>query len=224
MKIKKTAKISFIYFPVIGIIFVGSLYTYFDQKLFYLVILVLLAEVLFIAYAAVLAMADPEKVAMKKQKKEAEAVQDTNVVTKQALDEQAAHFEKLLKTNRELVEKASQFFKEEDSLTGFLEYFNNLITEKTSADGCAILVYDEFDNILSVKSVKGTFPPPYKLPEDLPHKAIRVETNFRYSNFPLEGNPFGDFFSAGEPVNVKDSIKDHRIYQNGPEEFLRCGP
>ena len=223
-KIKKSAKISFIYFPVIGIIFVGALYTYFDQKLFYLVILILLAEILLIAYAAVLAMADPEKAAAKKQKKEAESNLDSNVVTKQALDEQAARFTKLINTNRELVEKASQFFKEEDSLTGFLEYFNKLITEKTNADGCAILVYDEFDNILSVKSVKGTFPPPYKLPEDLPHKAIRVETNFRYSNFALEGNTFGDIFSAGEPVNVKDPIKDHRIFQNGPEDFLRCGP
>ncbi len=222
-KIRKTAKISFIYFPVIGIIFVGSLYTYFDPKLFYIVVILILSLLLFIAYATVLAISDPDKVSAKKQKKE-EVNLDSDVVTKQYLEKQEAHYNKLLETNRELVEKASQYFKEEDSLAQYLEYFNNLITEKTNADGCAILVYDEFDNILSVKSVKGSFPPPYKLPEDLPHKAIRVETNFRYSNFSLEGNPFGDIFSAGLPVNIKDSIKDHRIFQNGPEEFLRCGP
>ncbi|MCR5495396.1 MAG: SpoIIE family protein phosphatase [Treponema sp.] len=208
---------------MIGIIFVGSLYTYFDPKLFYIVVILILSLLLFIAYATVLAISDPDKVSAKKQKKE-EVNLDSDVVTKQYLEKQEAHYNKLLETNRELVEKASQYFKEEDSLAQYLEYFNNLITEKTNADGCAILVYDEFDNILSVKSVKGSFPPPYKLPEDLPHKAIRVETNFRYSNFSLEGNPFGDIFSAGLPVNIKDSIKDHRIFQNGPEEFLRCGP
>ena len=223
-KIKKTAKISFIYFPVIGLFVVGTLYTYFDQRFFYLVLISLLIELLFVAYAFVLAVSDADKIAEKATRKEREAPLDAAAINKEALAQQAARFNNIIDTNRELTIKAAQFFKEEDALSAFLEYFNKSIVQKTNADGCAILVYDEFDNILAVKSVTGTFPPPYKLPDDLPHKALRVETNFRYSNFNLSGNVFGDIFSAGEPANIKDPIKDHRIFQNGPEDFLRCGP
>ncbi|MDE5898349.1 MAG: SpoIIE family protein phosphatase, partial [Treponemataceae bacterium] len=86
------------------------------------------------------------------------------------------------------------------------------------------LVLDEADNVLAVKSLEGSFPPPYKLPDDLPHKSIRVETNFKFSQFQLSGNSFGDIFSEGKPLNVKNPAKDRHIFQNGPEEFLKCGP
>ncbi|MBQ1627579.1 MAG: SpoIIE family protein phosphatase [Treponema sp.] len=223
-KIRKTAAISFVYFPVIGITVAGAIFTAFDPKVFYIAIILILCELLFIAYAFVLAVSDPEKIAEKKQKKEQQENYDPQIADTKALAAQAEKFKALLKTNQEMVEKASQYFKEEDSLASFLENFNKLIVEQTNADGCAILVFDEFDNILAVKSVSGTFPPPYKLPEDLPHKAIRVETNFRYSNFGLTGNIFGEIFSSGEAVNITNPIKDPRVYQNGPEDFLRCGP
>lgn len=69
-------------------------------------------------------------------------------------------------------------------MSAFLQYFDKLLLEKTGADGCAVLLYDEFDDVLAVKSLEGKFPPPYKLPEDLPHKPIRVETNFKFSSLP----------------------------------------
>ena len=54
-------------------------------------------------------------------------------------------------------------------------------------------------------------------------KPIRVETNLRFAQFPLDGNIFGEIFTSGEALLVEDSVKEPRIYQNGPEEFLRCG-
>ena len=44
---------------------------------------------------------------------------------------------------------------------------------------------DAFDDIIAVKSLIGSFPPPYELSADIPHKIIRVETNFRFASFPL---------------------------------------
>ncbi|MCR4900228.1 MAG: SpoIIE family protein phosphatase, partial [Treponema sp.] len=79
------------------------------------------------------------------------------------------------------------------------------------------------DNTLAVKSLMGSFPPPYKLPDDLPHKPLRVETNLRFAQFPLAGNIFGSIFTEAEPVLITDSVKDPRVYMNGPEDFLRCG-
>ena len=115
------------------------------------------------------------------------------------------------------------FFSRDKSMENFLDYCNKLVTEKVNADGCVILIGDDYDNTLAVKSLMGSFPPPYKLPDDLPHKPLRVETNLRFAQFPLTDNIFGGIFTDGEPVLIADSVKDPRVYQNGPEEFLKCG-
>ena len=198
-------------------------YTYFSHSIMILVLALILIELFLLAYCLVLALSDPKKREMQKNqsKKEHLAPEEADVIQ---LQEENSKYKKIVKANKELTIKASSFFNSEDTLGSFLEYFNKLVVEKTVSDGCAILVLDAFDNILTVKSVTGVFPPPYKLPEDLPHKPIRIETNFRYSQFTLEGNIFGDLFTKGEPVNIKDSVKDKRVFQNGPEDFLKCGP
>jgi len=225
-KIRNTAKVSFIYFPAIGILIAGLLYTYFDKKLFYISIITGVIELCFIAYAFVLAVSDPEKQAAKKAKKEKEIEEnlETNEVSKEALTALENKYKTIIDDNRDITIKAAGYFNEENSLVQFLEYFNKMIVQKTQADGSAILVLDEFDNILAVKAVTGTFPPPYKIPEEIPHKQLRIETNFKYSQYALEGNVFGEFFTKGVAENITNSIKDHRIYQNGPEDFLKIGP
>lgn len=225
-KIRGSAKVSFVLFPAIGFFIAGFVYTYFDTQLFYLVLISLLIGLLLIAYAFVLAVSDAEKRQKKNKKKQEkeEALDKSSVISQEVLNAQAEKFKKIIEANKEITIKASSFFSEEESLNQFLEYFNKLIVSKTGADGCAILVLDEFDNILAVKSVTGVFPPPYKLPEDLPHKQLRVETNFKYSQFSLDGNVFGEFFANTNPENITNPAKDNRIFQNGPEDFLRCGP
>ena len=225
-KIRGSAKISFVLFPAIGIFIAGFVYTYFDARLFYMPVATTLAVLIFIAYSFVLAVADTEKKEKKNKKKQEkeEELANSSVINQEVLTAQAEKFKKIIQDNKEITLKAASFFNEEDSLTQFLDYFNKLIVSKTSADGCAILILDEFDNILAVKSVTGTFPPPYKLPEDLPHKQLRVETNFKYSQFTPEGNVFGEFFSKGVPENITNPAKDDRITKNGPEDFLKPGP
>ena len=149
--------------------------------------------------------------------------QDSDTITKEAVAKIEEKHQKLLAVNKDLVSKLSTFFSSDNSMENFLEYCNDILTQKVSADGCVILVADDYDNTLAVKSFKGSFPPPYKLPDDLPHKPIRVETNFKFAQFQLEGNIFGDIFTSGTAAYIPDSVKDGRIYQNGPEDFLRCG-
>ena len=222
-KIRNTSKVSFIFYIVIGITLAGLVYTYLNQRLAYLVFTVLISEVLLIIYAFVLAVSDPKK---KKEKKheEKDAASGENVIDEEALKALKQEYEEKLETTKEITLKAASFFSAEDTQTAFYEYLAKHCAEKTDSDGCAILLFDEFDNILAVKSLFGSFPPPYKLSDDLPHKPIRVETNFKFSQFGLTGNCFGEVFSQGKPVNVTDPQRSRYIVQNGPEEFLKCGP
>lgn len=225
-KIRNTAKISFVCFPAIGVLIAGLVYTYFDHKLFYISLVTIIVELLLIAYAFVLAVSDPEKQAAKRAKKEKEEEEalHPDEVSKEALNALETKYKTVIEDDKNITEKAASFFNEENTLSQFLEYFNKLIIQRTAADGSAILMLDEFDNILAVKAVNGTFPPPYKIPDDIPHKQLRVETNFKYSQYPLEGNVFGEFFTKGVAENIKNPQKDNRIFKNGPEDFLRVGP
>lgn len=222
-KIRNSTKASFILFPVIGIVIAGLIYTYYNKDLGYLLVTIALAEIILLPYAIVISISDPQK---KKEKKFKKTQEGTNKVElSNTLSEDAIkHYEGIIEENSQLTIKTASFFNNEDVLSSFLEHVNKLVTEKTHADGCAILLLDDFDNILEVKSFIGSFPPPYKLPDEIPHKQIRVETNFKFAQFPLIGNIFGTVATEGKAINVVNPAKDNRIFQNGPEDFLKCGP
>lgn len=221
--VRNTAKISFIFYVAIAVTLVGLIITYLHPKLLSLVVTLVVDEFLFIVYALVLALGDPKKRENKKTQKELEDIIAT-MVSREEVDRQRQKYESQIAIENDMIAKVSGFFGAEETLGSFLQYLNKLLMDKLSADGCAILMFEESDNMLSVKSFEGKFPPPYKLPEDLPHKPMRVEMNFKYSQFAPTGNLFGDIFTAGKPVNIIDPQKDNRIFQNMSEDFLQCGP
>ena len=226
IRIKKTAKVSFIFFFMSAIIALGAVYCLFNKQYFYLAVTIIIAQVLLLPYLILKAFDNPqkreEKRASKKQT-EINVSHDSDMVNKEVVAQIEEKYKRLLNINKDLIFKLSTFFSSNNSLENFLEYCNNLVTEKVKADGCIFIIADDYDNTLSVKSFKGNFPPPYKLPEDLPHKPIRVETNLKFAQFPLTDNIFGQIFTDGQPVLIEDSVKDSRVFQNGPEEFLKCG-
>ncbi len=226
IKLRNTVKSSFVFYLVSGVVVAGALYSYLTEYLIYFIFSVIIAEVLMLPYLILKAFDNPQKREEKKAAKklaEQTAAIEENEVTKAAIAAVEAKHQRLLEVNKDLVSKVSTFFSRDNSMESFLEYCNKLISEKVGADGCVILLADDYDNTLAVKSLTGSFPPPYKLPEDLPHKPLRVETNLRFAQFPFTDNIFGEIFSAKEPVFIPDSVKDPRIFQNGPEEFLKCG-
>ncbi|MCQ2597949.1 MAG: SpoIIE family protein phosphatase [Treponema sp.] len=225
-KIRNSAKPSFVLYLSAGILISGALYTYYEPHIIYLVFVTVLIEAILFLYSVIIAFGNPQKREEKKAAKkmaEMKGTIDANSVSREVFQAEKDRFNKIIEVNKDLIAKAASFFTSDNSMEQFLDYCNMLIAERVQADGCIILMADDFDNLLAVKSFKGTFPPPYKLPDDLPHKPLRVETNLRFAQFPLQENIFGEIASAGEAVLITDSVKDPRVYQNGPEEFLKCG-
>lgn len=129
----------------------------------------------------------------------------------------------MLDISKDFMLHAADAFSTEKGMNTLLDYINNKIIDVVKADGGIILLVDEYDDVISVKSFNGDFPPPYKLPSDLPHKPIRVSTNFKFASFPLRDNIFGEIATSGKPELITKPESDDRIFQNGPEEFLECG-
>ncbi|MBQ7613369.1 MAG: SpoIIE family protein phosphatase [Spirochaetaceae bacterium] len=97
------------------------------------------------------------------------------------------------------------------------------MVDELYADGGIILIVDNEDEVLKVKSMMGIFPPPYQLPADVPLKQNRVETSVKYAEFKFKGNIFADVALKAEPVLVEDASNDERVFINGDASFLKAG-
>ena len=226
LKLRDKARPSFIFYITVAVIIGGAVYVLLFKQLIFFVFAVITAEFLVEIFVLFKTFDNPEKREAKRAAKaalEASHSGDQDTVSAALIAEMEEKHKRTLQVHNDFVNKVSTFFSSDNSMESFLEYCNGVLREKVSADGCVILISDDYDQVLAVKSFVGSFPPPYKLPDDLPHKPLRVETNLRFAQFQLSGNIFGDIFKEGKPVLIEDSIKDPRVYQNGPEEFLKCG-
>ena len=226
LKLRDKARPSFIFYITIAVLIGGAVYVLLFKQLIFFVFAVITAEFLVEIFVLFKTFDNPEKREAKRAAKaalEASHSGDQDTVSAALIAEMEEKHKRTLQVHNDFVNKVSTFFSSDNSMESFLEYCNGVLREKVSADGCIILISDDYDQVLAVKSFVGSFPPPYKLPDDLPHKPLRVETNLRFAQFQLNGNIFGDIFKEGKPVLIEDSIKDPRVYQNGPEEFLKCG-
>ena len=113
--------------------------------------------------------------------------------------------------------------RESFSISDMLDGLSRVVVAETEADGGAVLLVDEFEDVISVRSVTGRFPPPFRLPEDLPRKPERVEAFVRHAQFKLGETLFGEAARTGKPIFAPLAEGDGRIAGNGPEEFLRIG-
>ncbi|MCQ2981265.1 MAG: SpoIIE family protein phosphatase [Treponemataceae bacterium] len=145
---------------------------------------------------------------------------------KQNLEEESktlSEAETFIGTSKDIVIKASEALQDDAGLSRLVDFINTRIMREIDADGAAVLLIDDFEDIIAVKAFSGDFPPPYRLPDDVPHKVIRVETNFRFAQFGLNENIFGNIATSGKPELINSPLDDERIYQNEDEDFLKCG-
>ncbi|MCR5621877.1 MAG: SpoIIE family protein phosphatase [Treponema sp.] len=188
---------------------------------------VLLAAILTVPYCIILLTFEPKKIpklvprSTNRKLEEAERAQSETKKTDNA--DSDAYEGKILEISRDFMLEASKSYEGSDGMQSLLDYINKTIEEQIKADGGAILMVDDFEDLVTVKSFDGDFPPPYKLPNDMPHKPVRVATNFKFASFPLHDNIFGEVASSGVAELITNPNADTRIYQNGPEEFLECG-
>ena len=68
-------------------------------------------------------------------------------------------------------------------LTPFIDNVNTTLLQTVKADGSVLLLIDEFEDLLVVESLVGAFPPPYRLPQEVPHTPLEVENSFRSTKF-----------------------------------------
>ena len=155
-------------------------------------------------------------------KTQMELIQE-ELVKAQRPDETAMRAKELLPVGNTFLTKAAEAIRQQTDTSGILGFINKIMIEQLFADGGVILTIGEFEDVLSVKAYSGNYPPPYKLPDDVPHQQEQVATNFRYAEFPLNNSFFGEAARSAQSILIPHAQEDSRIVINGEEPFLMPG-
>lgn len=107
--------------------------------------------------------------------------------------------------------------------TEMLPFMFNILGEIFEIDGSVFFLADAFDDSLACKMYMGSFPPPYKLPDDVPHKEEIVRTNFKHYECNVGETLFGKVAEDGKPYYISSYSDDGVVFQNGDEDFLKIG-
>lgn len=201
---------------LVGIV---AVYTVINPLIFPIAVVLACSTILMLAAAVTNRVTRPREPKEKKVVQVQEVVETTSTENLEPVSGSVS----LLEAGKNFTLIASEALAKEADLVPLLDSINASLIFETHAHGGAILLVDGFEDVLAVKALAGDFPPPYRLPEDLPHKVIRVETNFRFSQFPLTETIFGAVACSGRGELITDPLSDIRIIQNGPEDFLKCG-
>ena len=138
-------------------------------------------------------------------------------------DETAMRAKELLPVGNTFLIKAAEAIRQQTDTAGILGFINKIMIERLFADGGVILTIGEFEDVLSVQAHSGNYPPPYKLPDDVPHQPEQVASNFKYAEFPLNNSFFGEAARSAKPILIVNAQEDDRIVVNGEEPFLVPG-
>ena len=234
---KSSGRVSLIVLLADLIAAVGALYSAFSQlsgknnTLFSFAMVLMVVAIVLLPYCIMLCTFEPRKidklVSHSVNEKEEQSYAQAAAQVQQMKQGKALDVDeedsRALKISYSFAAKASDAFSSEDGVSLLLDFVNKTVRDEVGADGGALLMVDDFEDVIAVKSFDGDFPPPYKLPADLPHKPMRVATNFKFASFPLHENIFGEIATSGRPELIDKPLNDTRIFQNEPEEFLQCG-
>ncbi len=215
---RKTSKVSFVFFLSLICVLAGAVFTAMRPNVIYFSFMLAAGALLILPYAAVKAFSSKEGSEDEDDGKPGavNGGKRYNVVYEE-IDRSLSDIQK------ELLGRAAESISAPGAIDSILEYYAKQMVEYTHADGSMVLLLDDFDDVLSVKHLEGSFVPPYLLPENIPHKQNRVDMSMKYAQFPLKENIFGEILSGSKAELITEPLKDERIVQNEKEDFLKCG-
>lgn len=100
-----------------------------------------------------------------------------------------------------------------------LDYIVASAVRNTKADGGAVLLIDDFEDILKVKATDGLYPPPYPIPQRIKQKTDNMKDYFEITPIKLGETILGEVAKSGEALFIRDTKKDPRMEQNTHDDI-----
>jgi sigma-B regulation protein RsbU (phosphoserine phosphatase) len=133
------------------------------------------------------------------------------------------YYEESIDSLYDLLLSTGTAMRSETFLQDVVDNMIRAVVERTGASGGILLLSDEFEETVSVRALCGTYPPPFKLPENLPKDAERVESFVRHARFKLGEGILGEVSRTGKHVFIPQAGPDSGLPDNGDEPWLKAG-
>ena len=133
------------------------------------------------------------------------------------------YYEESIDSLYDLLLSTGTAMRSETFLQDVVDNMIRAVVERTGASGGILLLSDEFEETVSVRALCGTYPPPFKLPENLPKDAERVESFVRHARFKLGEGILGEVSRTGKHVFIPQAVADSGLPDNGDEPWLKAG-
>lgn len=95
-----------------------------------------------------------------------------------------------------------------------LDFVVKSAVKATNADGGAVFLVDEFEDVLKVKAVEGDFPPPYQVPPKVKLKISNLTNYFQSTPIALNKTIVGECAMTRTGIYIRDTRDDERMAQN----------
>ncbi len=95
-----------------------------------------------------------------------------------------------------------------------LDFVVRSAVKATNADGGAVFLVDEFEDVLRVKAIEGDFPPPYQVPPKVKLKISNLTEYFQSTPIPLGSTVVGECAMTHKSIFIRDTRDDDRMSQN----------
>ena len=92
--------------------------------------------------------------------------------------------------------------------------------KSSNADAGAILMVDDFEDIIKVKAVSGFFPPLYQVPNVVKSKIGTLEAYFQSTPIKIGETVLGEAVRDGEPIFIRNTHNDGRMKANTHNDTL----
>ncbi|MGI5173935.1 SpoIIE family protein phosphatase [Treponema sp. OMZ 840] len=220
LKVKRV-HISIFQFLACAVIGAGSIFALQTGSLFLLSVTILSQSFLFILYSLVFFhKTSPEQ--ERKSDLKSYLRRKKSASGKSGRGENNSADNELMEAGKNIVEISVDAISAQSELTLFADRLTGIVMQHTDADGSALLLVDDFEDLVSVKSLCGDFPPPYKLPDNFPIKEDMIRSHFKNADFSFEDNIFGHIVKTGNQELILSPQSDSRVFQNMQEDFLQA--
>ena len=90
------------------------------------------------------------------------------------------------------------------------------------ADAGAILMVDEYEDLLRVKATAGIYPPLGQVPELARMTPASLKRYFAETPIPIGETVLGQTVKTGQPVFIRDTRQDERMRHNWADDIMYC--
>jgi len=130
-----------------------------------------------------------------------------------------AQMHKYLNSTFDFMRTINEALSERTAIQQVIDYVTDAVIDSTGADGGAVLLVNSEQEELEVQSLKGYYPPPYRVPEITKKRVGKVQVYFRSTPIPLGQTVLGKAAQSRSPLFVRDSRHDSRLAEQNRDHY-----